>query len=412
MSKTQGGRLRLELSGGLVLACLAALLYCLTLSRHYTADSLLYALTIERGELRSLIDPTHLFLHPLGLLWYRAWQVAGWTGRSMIPLQVFNALAGSICVGLLWSLSRTLSRSSLTAAVIAVGFAVSGGIWLLSVEAEFVTFPLAMQLLILWWTIGPLQKNGGKPWYAVSLGALVAIAICVYLTSTLLILVAVVGFLTADLTQNIKRRQIVTFLVSLSLLVLPIILITLLILSEAGQYQLFQLGGQGSYGQLSWLNIPHGIYAFLRSFGLYPGLVMNDSTKEMLAAAGSKKRLSFFAYYGLIAILMLLPLLCLLRHRLVVWASARRSLFVLGTWSITFAVFAFYWVPGDITFWAPLLAAWWLIVAICSSTFYSARWLSGVVLAVLLLGIMNATQVILPRTVLADNLAYSIARVR
>ncbi len=37
------------------------------------------------------------------------------------------------------------------------------------------------------------------------------------------------------------------------------------------------------------------------------------------------------------------------------------------------------------------------------------RWLSGIVLAVLLLGIMNATQVILPRTVLADNLAYSTA---
>lgn len=41
-----------------------------------------------------------------------------------------------------------LSESQRMATIIALGFTVSGGIWLLSVEAEFVTIPLAFQLLV------------------------------------------------------------------------------------------------------------------------------------------------------------------------------------------------------------------------------------------------------------------------
>ena len=65
------------------MALLALLLYSVTLSRHYTADSLLYALAIEGGDLGALIDPTHLLLHPLGLLWFRLWQAMGWGGRPL-----------------------------------------------------------------------------------------------------------------------------------------------------------------------------------------------------------------------------------------------------------------------------------------------------------------------------------------
>jgi len=84
---------------------------------------------------------------------------------------------------------------------------------------------------------------------------------------------------------------------------------------------------------------------------------MNDSTRDFLAVAGNSERLIFLAYYAFIALFALLPLLCLVARRDKLWTSAKRPLLVLLTWTITFAVFVFYWVPGDLTFWLPVLAA-------------------------------------------------------
>jgi hypothetical protein len=66
----------------------ACLLYLATLSNHHTGDSIGYALAIARADLALLLDPYHPVLHPVGLLFYRLWQLAGWTGRALLPLQV------------------------------------------------------------------------------------------------------------------------------------------------------------------------------------------------------------------------------------------------------------------------------------------------------------------------------------
>jgi 4-amino-4-deoxy-L-arabinose transferase-like glycosyltransferase len=396
--------------GGLILTVLAALLYSLTLSRHYTADSLLYALLIEGDDLQALIDPTHLLLHPLALLWYRIWQALGWAGRSLMPIQLLNALAGAACVGLMWALAHTLSRSSRSATIVAIGFAVSGGLWLLSVEAEFITIPLALQLLALWLILAVLADGAGRANYAVLLGIVVAIAILSYLTSVFLVLMVLLGFITASIPAGTKWRQIALFLATLLLLLIPPFTLALATWTRGDLSQLYQLGGQGAYGLWHWVNVPHGFYTFLRSIGLFPGLAMNDSTRDLLAAAGNEKRLIFFAYYALIAAFAVMPLLCLvLRHR-ELWASAKQTILVLLTWTITFTAFAFYWVAGDVTFWVPVLASWWLLIAICWPTGGAARWWNGVLLAILLLGIINGTQLILPRTNLESNQPYLTAK--
>ena len=315
MKENQQARIRTAALGGVAAALIAALLYALTLSRHYTADSLLYALAIEGDNSRALIDPTHLLLHPLALLWFRVWQAVGWTGRSLVPLQILNAMAGALSVGLLWSLARALSRSSRAATIIALGFAFSGGLWLLSVEAEFVTVPLALQLLALWSILGIAPEYIDRSWYAVSLGLVVALAIFAYLTSVFLILVVLVGLLTANLNQRRRWRQIALFLATVLLILIPVFGFSLSAWSGGDLNRFKSLGGQGAYGLLNWLSIPHGLYAFLRSIGLFPGLVMNDSTQDMLAAAGNETRLIFFAYYGLVAFLGLLPVVCLILRR-------------------------------------------------------------------------------------------------
>ena len=386
------------------------MLYGLTLSRHYTADSLLFALAIEGEDLQVLIDPTHLLLHPLALLWFRIWQAVGWTGRSLVPLQMLNAVAGAACVGLMWALAHTLSRSSRAATIIALGFAVSGGLWLLSVEAEFVTIPLALQLLVLWLILAVSAESTGRSSYAILLGIVVAIAIFSYLTSVFLVLLVLVGFIAAELAPRIRLRQIGVFLITVFLLVVPAFWLALAAWIGRDLSPLRQLGGQGAYGLLHWFNLPHGLYTFLRSIGSFPGLAMNDSTRDLLTTAGNEERLIFLTYYALIAALALLPVLCLVLRRRELWARAKRSLMVLFTWTIIFAAFAFYWVPGDVTFWVPVLAAWWLAIAICYSASIAAGWWKGALAAILLLGFVNGTQLILPRTVLESNQPYLTAK--
>ncbi len=162
---------------GWVISTLALLIYLVTLSRHYTADSLLYALAIDNGGFEALIDPTHILLHPLGWIWHQIWRLAGWVQGSLIPLGVLNALAGAICVGFLYSIARRMLSSGLIAGIVAAGFALSGGLWLLSVEVEFVTVPLVLTLLLLWLTLVPSETLLRKPLYPVILGLAAAVSI-------------------------------------------------------------------------------------------------------------------------------------------------------------------------------------------------------------------------------------------
>jgi hypothetical protein len=165
----------------------ACLLYLATLSNFYTGDSIEYALAVESADPTLLLDPYHPLLHPVGLLFYRLWQLAGWTGRALLPLQVFNALAGGICAGLLAGIAGVLSRSAGIAAAAGLGFAVSGGVWMLSVEAEFVTLPLALMLAVLWAVLVVSPAGAARGRYPILLGIASAAAVAAYVNSALLV---------------------------------------------------------------------------------------------------------------------------------------------------------------------------------------------------------------------------------
>ena len=177
-------------------------LYLATLSRHYSADSLLLALQIEGGNLSRFLDPTHVLLQPVGYAWFQLWRFAGWSHGSIVPLQVVNALGGAVCVGLLYGIMRPLTGSRRIPCLASAGFAVSGGLWLLSVEAEFVTIGLAPSLFVLWLLLSPPERLRSQPWYGLALGAAVSLAILTYLSSAILIPVVAAGLLLQTLSSG------------------------------------------------------------------------------------------------------------------------------------------------------------------------------------------------------------------
>jgi len=390
----------------------ACLLYLATLSNHYTGDSIEYALAIEAADPALLLDPYHPLLHPLGLLFWRLWQLAGWAGRALLPLQVLNALAGGLCAGLLTAIAAALGGSTGLAAAAGLGFAVSGGAWMLSVEAEFVTPALALLLAALWAVLAVSAGAAARRRYPILLGLLTAVAVTGYASSALLVPVVLLGLLAdARLDPVLRRRHCLVYLASVALLLAPTYLAFLAAWS-GGRWELAQAYFFGrSYGSFTPFDLPHGVYAFLRSLALYPELSLGGATRDFLQRAPATGRLLFAGYYGLVLLAVLAPAWLAWRHRRALWPAARRPLLVLAAWTVLFAAFAFYWVPGDQSFWLPVLAAWWLLVSlVLAAGRVRGLRLAAVLVAVAVLALGNALFEIVPRHDLRRNAAYHLAQ--
>jgi hypothetical protein len=389
------------------------LLYVATLSRHYTGDSIGYALTVEAGDPAYLLDPYHPLLHPLGWLFVRAWRLSGWTGRALLPLQVLNALGGALAAGLITSMARHLSRSMGVAIAVGIGFAVSGGVWLLSVEAEFVTIPLAATLLVLWGLLAVPLVQRQYAGYPVLLGLGTTLAILSYLSGAFLVPVVLAGFWLEDQpARSYWRHQARRYVLTAAAVTLPALAVFLAVWS-GGQWDrlLAALSGGSAYGEPTWFSLPHGVYAFLRGLVLFPGLSLEGTTRDFLSQASLAGRVGFALTYLTVLAVAAVPLAVAWRWRGRLWPARRRPLGILAVWTALYAVFGFYWVPGDVSFWVQVLAAWWLLVAVLvgARRGESPRWAFGLAAAVAIVAFANAAFEVLPRHDLARNQVYALA---
>lgn len=403
----------------LIVTCTAALLYLATLSRHYTGDSIEYALAIELGDPAYLLDPYHPLLHPVGLAFFKLWQAFGGTGQSLLPLQVLNALAGAICPGLVTDIARRLTGSARLALVIGLGFAVSGGLWMLSVEAEFVTVPLAAALLVLWALFAVSPGRAGTARYAVLLALATAVAFWSYASGAILFLIVLTGILLdVRLEPPVRRRQALIYSGALLVVVVPATLVFMVQWSQGDWGRVASyFFSRGAYSRFALSDLPHGVYGFLRSLALYPRLSLIGTTRQFLDQASPIARGLFAVYYALVLTVACSPLVLAVRHRGRLMMAYRQPLAVLAVWSAGYAAFGFFWVPGDVSFWLPLLAAWWLLLALVVSVSTGAsqpakarRWLAGLAISVVALAVANAAFEIVPRRDLSTNRPYQVAQ--
>jgi len=295
-------------------------------------------------------------------------------GSAVHALQVLNALAGALCVALVFLTARRLTARRGLALAVAAGFALSYGTWALSTQAEFVTPPLAVQLLVLQCLIAAPAGALGRRATAAGLGLAVAAATLLYQTSVFLLPVGVACWLAC--AELPRRRRLVgaSLFGAVGLAAATAAYLAVLCAhfgvcdgTSLGSWQL--RAGMGThYGIVTPASLPHGAYALARTLGGYTGIGINDSTADHLAAAGWWRRGAFGAYYAALALVMAWPLAAGWRRRARLWAGWRRAGVGLGVWAALFGAFAVYWVPGDVSFWLPVLAAWWLAVGLVVAT--------------------------------------------
>lgn len=205
----------------------AATLYLATLSRWYSADSLWFALALDSPDPNERIDPYHLLLHPLSWLWVELWRAFGWTGFSIHALQALNALAGAVCVALVCSIAARASGSRAAAALVAAGCAVSGGLWLLSTEAEDVTLGMAAHLAAARWILGLQPGGDARAWTSWALGAAIGAATLSYASCALLLGVAVLAHWQGRNSRPTWLRSLVWMGVGFVCLAAPIAFVVL-----------------------------------------------------------------------------------------------------------------------------------------------------------------------------------------
>jgi hypothetical protein len=126
---------------GWVIVVFLAMLYSSTLTSDYYWDGITFALQIEkvanaeRGA-ALLFHQNHLIYNGFGYVLYRITQAFGFSIRALQVLQIANAIAGAIAVGVFYRLAFDVTRSRAAAILSAAALAFSAVWWKLATDAN------------------------------------------------------------------------------------------------------------------------------------------------------------------------------------------------------------------------------------------------------------------------------------
>lgn len=146
--------LRSRLSAPLPIAGLFSLvvlwLYLTRLTDTHTYDALSYVSDVEQKPWQELFHPHHLAYGPMGALLKVLMEALGWDTGMMLPLQVVNAFAGALGVGMFFVLGYDQTRRHDIALAMALLLSTSYAWWYYAVEVEVYTIAAVFLIGCLW----------------------------------------------------------------------------------------------------------------------------------------------------------------------------------------------------------------------------------------------------------------------
>ena len=418
---TRGARFTDAGIAALLTAALLVLYLC-TLSQSYFGDGLQFTMLIENGDLTSILAPNHMLYPLIGLGFYRAWEVVGWNGGALLPLQVLSALGGAISGGMMYLIAARVTKSQIWALGVAVTFAVSAGVWVYSTDVESVTLPLLFSLFVLYAVIA--DRDPSRVASPLFLGALVFLSVAIYETGVLLVVPVLAGYLMAtQLTWRLRIRQSLIFIFVSGGSTLILYASVAVLVAKVGNLQEFldwhfALSSTGLWGKPSLSTPVRAGIAVVKNLGGYPGM-QQESWPTWLSAASTGQRALMVVSTVALSVGFLVSLIFIFAHRKFIWSHHRRILIIFLAWTIIYSVFALYWVASDPSFWVPALVPWWLLVGVAAAANPAfetpggyahrptRRQLLGLVTVFLVLCLMSVVFSVVPR--MRPNCSYRIA---
>ena len=140
----------LILQAGVVLV--SFILYMSTLSKHFSEgeDSAWYVQDVTApSSVVELFHPNHLLYNAVNHLIYKLCQFVGYQGNACLPMQVTNAAAGALALGLMLRILGRLNVESRLALAWVGVTAVCYGFWSYSVQPEIYLMPLPPLLICI-----------------------------------------------------------------------------------------------------------------------------------------------------------------------------------------------------------------------------------------------------------------------
>ncbi|MBI5624811.1 MAG: hypothetical protein HY924_13620 [Elusimicrobia bacterium] len=114
----------------------AGLCYLATRSYFFNFDGVACAIAVELSDWKHLVHGNHLGYGVLGWLFFKLWQIVGYSGTALYCLQVLDSLLGGASVGVFCSLLLLVGASPVAAFLASAGLAVSYAWWFWSLEAQ------------------------------------------------------------------------------------------------------------------------------------------------------------------------------------------------------------------------------------------------------------------------------------
>ena len=189
-----------------IVIALALGLYLPFLSIQYDTNGIVEAASIESG---ALLSKNHMLYRPVGLFVWRASRLAGYTGPSLIVLQMINAITGAIGVGLAYLAFLRIGGSRSVAAIGALFLGSSFSWWVTATDVFYIT----MAAMFAAASLACMVHARSLKWIAAA-GVFTAASIFTWQASLFLI-PAMLFLLPADLP---KARSAVVFVLTAVLL--------------------------------------------------------------------------------------------------------------------------------------------------------------------------------------------------
>lgn len=389
-----------------ILGCVALILYLATLSRANTGDTLHAAIAVRHGDVEHLLVRHRPLVLPIAWSFGAMWQLVGLPGDEVLRLQVLSALAGAACVVLV---HRIAVGAGPPAMLGAAGFGVSAAPWSFSTDGEQVTVPLCAALTVVWLFVRMTARGPLGPGRIVLLAGAAAIAGAVYLANVWLLLALALGLLLDQRmapTQRWQRAGTVGW-AGAGLLAAVYTLVGLIRPTDGGlSAGLYGGFANPAYGSLGLANLPHGLLTLERSIAWSWGLELGGSARRFLTEAPILQRAVFVVQNAVVG--ALLVALVIRAGRPIGRSDQRPLLMVLGCWMVIHSAFAIVWVPGDMEFWLPVVAALWITVSLTMPS--STRAIRAMSVGVAILTLINLVTLIGPN--LTDRRANDVALTR
>ena len=190
----------------LVSLAVIAVLYLSTLAVNHSEieDSLWHAKAIMERPFRDQFHPNHLLYGFLNHAFFMAWQIVGYEGNAVVPMQIINVVAGLFSLSIFYLLAIRLGILFPLAHFCLLSVALSYGFWWQSVEIDTYALPTIFVLLCIHRLL-LINEDFSRSLNHLLLGMFNAIAILFHQQHVIFCAIVIFGYLWI---LHTRRREI------------------------------------------------------------------------------------------------------------------------------------------------------------------------------------------------------------